>query len=58
MNKGEKEKCQEAKDKCIDEIYKIITEVSYDECNRLTTEYLNSHGTSERIQDFLISLVI
>lgn len=57
MNKGE-EKCKGTKDKCIDEIYHIMTETSCDECNRFVMEYLNSYNASKRIKAFFISLVI
>lgn len=56
MDKGE-EKCQGTKDKCVDEIHKFITETSPDERNGLIMEYLNSYKTSEKIENFLLSLI-
>lgn len=57
MNKGE-EKCKGTKDKCIDEIYHIMTETSCDECNRFVMEYLNSYKVSNKVEKFLLSLIL
>lgn len=48
---------KETKDKCIDEICKIIVETSNEERNRLIREYLNDYKTSERIKNFLSNLI-
>lgn len=53
MNKGEKERCQETKD----ELYNIMMDITLNERYGLVIEFLNSHKASDKVGNFLISLI-